>query len=121
MLFRPLDFSVAFFALSAVIASFFWVYAGACERGMVRLKGENGEWVFPLNAVETMAVSGPLGDTLVEIQGGQARIVSSPCVNQSCVASGAVHAPGQWTACLPNRVMLYIGEAQEDDVDATVW
>jgi hypothetical protein len=115
-----------FCALAVVITSFFWVYSGKNERGVVNLKGENGEWVFPLDAIETMLVSGPLGDTLVEIQGGQARIVSSPCANQSCVASGAVHIPGQWAACLPNRIMLYIGEGsssyeRKDDVDAAAW
>ncbi|MDR0495411.1 MAG: NusG domain II-containing protein [Treponema sp.] len=119
MLLKPLDFGVASCALAALIASFVWAYSGADERGVINLKGENGEWVFPLDAVETVAVSGPLGDTLVEIQGGKARIVSSPCVNKSCVASGSVHAPGQWAACLPNRVMLYIGD--DDDVDAAVW
>jgi hypothetical protein len=43
-------------------------------------------------------------------------------LNQTCVASGAVHAPGQWAACLPNRVMLYVSEGKtEDNVDAAAW
>jgi hypothetical protein len=122
MLIKPLDLGIAFFSLCAVLASFYFVYAGAEGRGEVNLKGENGEWVFPLDAAETMVVSGPLGDTVVEIQSGRARIVSSPCMNQTCVSSGAVHAPGQWAACLPNRVMVYVGEGKhEDDVDAAAW
>ena len=109
-------------ALGVVIASFFYVYSGAGGSSVVNLKGESGEWVFPLDAVETTTVSGPLGDTIIEIQGGAARITASPCLNKTCVASGSVHAPGQWAACLPNRVMLYISEGtNEDDVDATVW
>jgi hypothetical protein len=61
---------------------------------------------------------------VVEIRGGRARIVSSPCVNQTCVAAGAVHSPGQWTACLPNRVMVSISGSNseaEGAVDAASW
>jgi hypothetical protein len=122
MLFKPLDLTLAFFSLCAVAASCCFIYAGTDGRSTVNLKGENGEWVFPLDAAETMRVSGPLGDTVVEIESGRARIVSSPCVNQTCVSSPAVPAPGQWAACLPNRVMVYVGEgSREDDVDAAAW
>jgi hypothetical protein len=122
MLFKPLDLGVVFFSLCAVSVSFCFVYAGKDGQNEVNLKGENGEWVFPLDTIKTMAVSGPLGDTVVEIQSGRARIVSSPCMNQTCVSSGAVHAPGQWAACLPNRVMVYVGEGRhEDDVGAAAW
>jgi len=79
-------------------------------------------WVFPVDSSESIVVSGPLGDTVVEIGGGFARITSSPCVNQTCVSSGPIHAPGQWTACLPNRVMMYIDEGKtNNDVDASAW
>jgi len=122
MLLKPFDFGIAIPLLGAVIASFLGAYSDVGGRGTVNLKSENGEWVFPLDAVETISVSGPLGDTVIEINGHGARIVSSPCLNQTCVASGAVHAPGQWAACLPNRVMLYVGESKEtNNVDAAVW
>jgi hypothetical protein len=122
MLFKPLDYCIAIPALGAVIVSFFFVYTDTGGHSVVNLKGESGEWVFPVNAVETVNVSGPLGNTVIEINGGEARVVSSPCMNQPCVAAGSVRLPGHWTACLPNRVMLYVSEGQtENDVDATVW
>jgi len=123
MLLKPFDFGIAIPLLGLVIASFFGAYLNAGGRSTVNLKGEGGEWVFPLDAVETMSVSGPLGDTVIEISGSAARIVSSPCQNQTCVAAGALHAPGQWAACLPNRVMLYVGENEkkENNVDAASW
>ena len=122
MLLRPFDFCVAVTALAVVIASFFLVYANADDRPAVHLKGSSGEWVFPVDATETINVSGPLGDTVVEITGNSARIVASPCLNQTCVAARAVRSSGQWAACLPNRVMLYIGEGEnKNDVDATAW
>jgi hypothetical protein len=122
MLFKPLDFGIAIPAMGMVIASFFLVYAGANEYRMVYLKSESGEWVFPADTVETVVVSGPLGDTIVAIQGGAARITDSPCMNQTCVTAGAVRLAGQWAACLPNRVMVYIGEGTIDnEIDASVW
>jgi len=59
---------------------------------------------------------------VVEIDEAGARVIVSPCLNQTCVAAGTVRSPGQWTACLPNRVMLYIGEGKaQNDVDAAAW
>ncbi|MCL2128627.1 MAG: NusG domain II-containing protein [Treponema sp.] len=122
MLLKPFDFGIAVPVLAAVIFSFFFSYSGADGGRLVNLKADGGEWVFPADADETAVVSGPLGDTVIEISGGRARITSSPCLNQTCVAAGAITLPGQWTACLPNRVMLYISEGRgENDVDAAAW
>jgi len=122
MLLKPFDFGVVFVALAAVAASFFLTYSGSNGSGLVTVRGGNDQWVFPIDTAETMVVSGPLGDTVVEIGEGSARITSSPCINQTCVSAGRVHLPGQWTACLPNRVMLYIDEGvKKNDVDAAAW
>ena len=122
MLLKPFDFGIVILALTAVVGSFLVVYAGGGGRPMVNLRAENGRWVFPLDASETIVVSGPLGDTVIEIRDNAARVVSSPCMDQTCVVMGAVRLSGQWTACLPNRVMLYVSAGRnEDDVDATAW
>jgi hypothetical protein len=131
MLFKPFDFGILIPALGAVLVSFFAVYSGAGAQYIIHLKGEGGEWVFPEDAAETVTVSGPLGDTLVEIQNGAARVISSPCANQTCVAAGRIHSPGQWAACLPNKVMVFIGgeaggaapvrSPGESGVDAAAW
>jgi len=122
MLLKPFDIGIVFLALVAVAASFFLTYSGSNGPSLVNVQSENGLWVFPLDQVETAVVSGPLGDTVVDIGGGEARITASPCVNQTCVSAGRIHAPGQWTACLPNRVMLYIDEGKtNNNVDAAAW
>jgi hypothetical protein len=126
MLLKPVDFCVLIPSLAAVIASFFLAYAGSDNRPSVFLKSENSGWVFPVDANETINTTGPLGTTVIDISGGSARITASHCINQTCVACGPVRRPGQWAACLPNRVMLYIGEGQaampgESDVDAATW
>ena len=56
------------------------------------------------------------------IVNGKAAIVASPCSGQTCVAAGALHKNGQWTACLPNRVFILIEGAEgEDAIDAVSW
>jgi hypothetical protein len=59
----------------------------------------------------------------VLIDGGAARIVSSPCRNQLCVAAPPIRRHGQWTACLPNQVMVSVENksAPSDGVDITTW
>lgn len=125
---KPFDCGVLVCAFCVAAGSFVFAYSGAGTNSAVSVKGEGGEWIFPRDAVETIRVAGPLGDTLVAIQNGAARVLSSPCTNQTCVAAGAIHSPGQWTACLPNRVMVFIGEEGgrgpregETDVDAAAW
>jgi len=120
---KPFDIGIAIPLLGIVAASFVAAYSGAGRGGgSVFLKGEGSEWVYPQDAVETLTVSGPLGDTVIVIDGDGARVASSPCINQTCVAAGAVRLPGQWAACLPNRVMLYIGEGKaQNDVDGAAW
>ena len=119
---KLVDFIITISALGAVITSFVFVYNGGSGLPVVNLKGDSGEWVFPIDTTETISVSGPLGETIIEIRENSAHIVSSPCPNQTCVAAGVIQLPGQWVTCLPNRVMIYINEAEnKNDVDAAAW
>ena len=104
--------------------TFFSVFdAYLMPRGQVQvlIRGQGGEWAFPVNAEETVTVAGPLGDTVVRIHKGRAWVEASPCENQTCVASGSLVRHGQWAACLPNNVLLMIRGTGDDDVDAVVW
>jgi hypothetical protein len=112
---RAADCVIFAFTLSIALLTIIPVYSGGGE-GAVSVSGDGASWVYPLDSGERLVVSGPLGDTVVDIRDGRARILSSPCTNQTCVASGAIHARGQWLACLPNRVMVRIsGQAAEVD------
>ncbi|MDR2575427.1 MAG: NusG domain II-containing protein [Treponema sp.] len=122
MLLKPFDIGIVLCALAAVAASFFLTDSNSGGSSLVNVRGENGQWVFPIDSVESIVVSGPLGDTVVELGGGGACITSSPCLNQTCVSAGRILAQGQWAACLPNRVMIYIDEGESNNnVDASAW
>jgi len=89
----------------------------------VLIRAEEGEWTFPVNAEETIIVSGPLGNTVVRLHENSAWIESSPCDNQTCMAAGLITRHGQWTACLPNNILLMIQgiKTEENNVDAISW
>ena len=111
-------------ALAVVLASFVVVYASAGGHATVNIKADAGRWVFPIEENHLETVFGPLGPTVIKIRDGAARVVSSPCPDQVCVAVGEIWRPGQWAACLPNRVMLYVeggenGGDENGNVDAT--
>jgi hypothetical protein len=90
----------------------------------VSVSGSEGRWLYPLNAVETIRVTGPVGDTIVHIEDGMARVVYSSCRNQLCVAASPVRKHGQWIACLPNQVLVSIDNvevANSENVDMITW
>lgn len=76
------------------------------------MKGNRDQVVqnVPLDAdVErTIAVQGPLGVTRIEIRGGSARVISSPCPDKICVRMGWLSRVGEYAACLPNRVVMTV-------------
>jgi hypothetical protein len=122
-LLKPLDFFSIGLSAALIVLSAFMVYGRSRDASQVVVQGEGKTWVFPLDAEETLAVSGPIGDTVVEISGGRSRVRSSPCTNQTCVASGHIYRQGQWAACLPNKVFLCVEGIGNDAgvLDSTTW
>ena len=80
--------------------------------------GAERQWIFPLDASTTLRVPGPIGETVVVIQDGSVRVVSSPCPEKVCIKTGRISRPGQWIACLPNRVFISIRGRRSEQPDA---
>jgi hypothetical protein len=110
--FKPLDFGALGLAISITLAATVLLYARRGAETRIVITGEGEQWIFPQDAVELVTVPGPLGDTVVSMRDGTARVLSSPCTNQTCVAAGAIQAHGQWIACLPNQVLVSIGTSR---------
>jgi hypothetical protein len=117
--FKAADIFIIFLAAGLTVFSAYTAYSGPQDSSRVLIKGQDQKWTFPLDADETIVVSGPLGDTVVRIHNDGAWVESSPCQNQTCVSSGIVQRQGRWAACLPNNVLLII-EGIDEDVDAIV-
>ncbi len=83
---------------------------------MVEIQTPEGQFVYPMSTDRYFPARGPLGTSVITIRDGQAWFESSPCQNQICVQMGHQHEPGQWAACLPNRIFLRI-TARREEVD----
>lgn len=119
---RPWDIVIILVALGLTGFTAFSVYMKPRNTIQVLIEGQNQKWIFPLEAEETITVSGPLGNTVVRIHENQAWVESSPCDNQICVAAGHLHGRGEFAACLPNNVLLMI-EGYDDlrKLDGAAW
>jgi hypothetical protein len=119
---KPGDFAAIAVSLALIAISALTIYAAPQSSVRVVIHGSDRTWIFPLDAEERIAVPGPAGETVVEISEGRARVLSSPCVNQTCVAAGHIHRQGEWAACLPNKVFVSIeGSADDEALDAAAW
>ena len=123
------DIFIILIAASFVFFASYSVYMKPRENVQVLIRSQSGEWTFPADAEETIVVTGVLGDTIVRLHENRAWIESSPCDNQTCVASGFVSKQGQWAACLPNNVLLMIQgvtynevpHVKEHELDSIAW
>jgi hypothetical protein len=119
---RLADAAVFVFVSAITVICALRVYGGSRDSVRLYIQGTGGSWVYPMDRTERVEIPGPLGRTVVELSGGGARVISSPCTNKTCIASGFIHRRGQWVACLPNGVSLTIeGENTEPDLDAAAF
>ena len=107
-LFRPGDWLILLGAGALVGLSIplFW-QGGLADRAIIRQEGK----VFAeidLKARKQVEVPGPLGNTLIVIEPGRARVVSDPGPRQYCVKQGWLMRPGEIAICAPNRVSVQI-------------
>jgi hypothetical protein len=82
------------------------------------VQGAEQQWIYPLDVETTLRVPGPLGETVVEIKDGAVQVISSPCPEKICIKTGRISKPGQWIACLPNRVFISIRGRKSEQPDA---
>jgi hypothetical protein len=118
----PFDFAALALAAGVVCVFSVAVYGTGSDNDslVVSVEGTDSAWLFPADAKETIAVRGPLGNTVVSIDKGSAYVVSSPCANQLCIAQGKIHRSGGLISCLPNRVVITI-QGTRGKADGGTW
>jgi hypothetical protein len=107
---KPLigDWLVIFAGTIAVIVMFqqFWSFSPASQ---LRIRqGKQVLGVYDLNQKRELHIKGPLGESIIVINHGQARFKQSPCPNQYCVHQSWLSHAGQVAICLPNQVSLQL-------------
>ena len=124
---RALDISIFVIALLVIGLISFQTYVrgGGTPEIMIEAASDGDavalaeqQWIFPLDTQTTLRVPGPLGETVVVIEEGSVRVVSSPCPEKICIKTGRISKPGQWIACLPNRIFISIRGRRSEQPDA---
>lgn len=112
---RPADIGLWLFAVAALVALFMTLWRPAADAAEVVIMVDNQtQQTLSLSTNQLVTVAGPLGNSVISVQGGRLRFVSSPCRNQVCVHSGWASHSGELLACLPNRIALVLkGQADE--------
>lgn len=87
--------------------------------GRVVVRSDNKiVFVAPLDRDQRVELEGPLGITVLQIENGAARIVSSPCAHKICIHMGEARHTGDLLACVPNKLVVTIeGDGAEEDAE----
>jgi hypothetical protein len=107
------DWCILFLCVFAVTVVSIYVYSHDFSPSMVTIESDGKSWVYPIETPRVVEVEGPLGTTVVEIADGMVRFKSSPCPDHVCMLRGWMKNPGEFAACLPNRVMATVGDYDE--------
>ena len=115
---KPVDFLIILIALTLIVFTSISIYADRGQAVRVEITSAGGTETYPLSEERTVIAPGPLGASQIVIGEAGARFLDSPCPDKLCIRMGAVDSPGQWIACLPNRVFVKITGKEESPVDA---
>ncbi|MEW6001750.1 MAG: NusG domain II-containing protein [Nitrospirota bacterium] len=70
-------------------------------------------YLLPIEKDVKVSVEGPEGKTIVEIKDRKIRIAESPCLNRLCIKQGWIKRGA--IVCLPNRVVVTVGDENDDE------
>lgn len=115
---RVLDIAAVALSVGVAAAITRWVLGTRRGRPVFRVTAAGATWLLRPDTDQVVEVDGPLGVNRVVVAAGSVSVESAPCKNQICVKTGVVSRPGQWIACLPNRVFVAVESGGQAEVDA---
>jgi hypothetical protein len=92
------------------LAATMW-HGGAPSKAVIRAGGQ----LFAEARLDTqrrIIVPGPLGNSIVEIEPGRARVAADPSPRQLCVKQGWLSHAGDAALCLPNQLSVELAGTQ---------
>lgn len=105
---RPGDWLIILLGVAVVLLSARLLWRGDQARSVIVRAAGTQVAELPLDRPAQMRVAGPLGDTLIEVQPGRARVAADPGPKQYCVLQGWLSRPGAVAICAPNQVSLQL-------------
>ncbi|MDX1454342.1 MAG: NusG domain II-containing protein [Gammaproteobacteria bacterium] len=114
---RPGDVLVVLAGAGLVLGLAVGIYSNDRIDSVHIVSHSHGPLDLPAWQETRLDIEGPLGTTSIEVDGGRARIVSSPCRQKLCIKRGWLTSAGATVACLPNRVSVSL-QGADADIDA---
>lgn len=105
---KLLDILVFAIVVFFTLFSFLAIYSNRDEAFSVLIKSQEKEWIYPLDMDIDVDIPGKLGETKIRIKNNEVSIILSPCPHKTCVQASPLKKVGDWNACLPNQVFVYI-------------
>ena len=107
---------------AGLIGACFYFFAGSAGPESTIVIEVNGVVVqtYPLyqeGRDEYVEIAGVNGLTRVHLEDGRVQVVDSACPDKVCVNTGWIRNSAQVIACLPNRVIIKIVNAEDGDID----
>ena len=115
---KLLDVAALLCSVGVAAAITRWVLGTRRGRPLIRVTAADATWLLRPDTDQVLEVAGPLGNNRIVVRDGGVFVESAPCANQICVKSGRVSRPGQWIACLPNRVFVAVEGGPDEQIDA---
>jgi len=111
-------FIVSFFAYALI--QLYFNHALSEGQVIVKSRGEIVKYIHLQNDenVQRLEIEGKVGLLIIEIKDGMVRMVSSNCPEKICIKQGWIKNPGQSIVCVPNEVVVYIDNDNEELPDA---
>jgi hypothetical protein len=106
---KPLDYLI--FVLILFCAIYVMHDSWRASGDKITVHAGDDIYEFSLREDGVHRVKGHLGETVIEIKGGRAHIIGSPCKNKTCIRQGF----GKTLVCLPNKVMVHVEDSEGYD------
>ncbi len=92
----------------AYLYSAYWQGARLPGEYIHVVTGEGAPKKISLLQNHVFTVMGKIGASKIQVEGGRARFISSPCANKLCLHQGWLNLSGEIIACVPNQVSASI-------------
>ena len=115
---KPADFFILIISAAVTISAVFFAINHNGGKSQLIIRTPDGEYAYDMSRDMTISVKGAIGISVIEIRSAKARFLESPCPNKTCVQSTPVTRPGDWSACLPNRIFIRVESSRKTDIDA---
>lgn len=88
------------------------------DKSLTAVITADGETVTQIKLTENTKEEIEINNTVINIDGKSVIFKESNCPDKTCIRTGKLDSAGDSSACVPNRVSVYIkGEKSQDDID----